>query len=87
MKITSRGSEVEIEGGTEDVAALEDKLNRMIQFIEKYGRMNHKTAEDLLDDTDPFDLKMPLPGDDVITFGPNGNMVKAKRGDNKKWWS
>lgn len=84
VKITSRGNKIRIEGNTDDLALLEIKLNQMIQFIEKYGRMNDKTAEDLLEDTDPFDIKMPVPGDDVITFGPNGNLVKAKTGGQKK---
>ena len=77
VKFTSRGNKIKIEGNSEDLEVLEDKLNQMIHFIEKYGRMNDKTAEDLLDEVDLFDVKMPQE-QDVITFGPSGNIVKAR---------
>jgi phosphate starvation-inducible PhoH-like protein len=84
VKITSRGSKIKIEGNSTDLEQLEDKINQMIQFIEKYGRMNDKAAEDLLDEVDPFDLDMPKQGEDVITFGPSGNVVKAKTAGQRK---
>ena len=84
VKITSRGNKIKIEGNSDDLDLLEDKINQMVHFIEKYGRMSDKTAEDLLDDVDPFDVEMPKYAEDVITFGPNGNIVKARTGGQKK---
>jgi phosphate starvation-inducible PhoH-like protein len=83
VKITSRGSKIKIEGNTQDLESLEERINQMIHFIEKYGRMNDKTAEDLLDDVDPFDVHMPV-HEDVITHGPSGNVVKARTAGQKR---
>ncbi len=84
VKFTSRGNKIKIEGNSDDLGHLEDKINQMIQFIEKYGRLNDKTAEDLLDENDPFDVEMPKLDKDVITFGPSGTVVKAKTAGQKK---
>jgi phosphate starvation-inducible PhoH-like protein len=84
VKFTSRGNKIKIEGNTEDLGLLEEKINNLIQFIEKYGRLTDKATEDLLDDLDPFDLDMPKPQDDAIVYGPNGIVVKAKTPNQKK---
>lgn len=78
VKFTSRGNKIKIEGNSDDLEHLEEKINSMIHFIEKYGRMNDKTAEDLLEDADPFDLEMPKLDKDIIVFGPSGTVVKAR---------
>jgi phosphate starvation-inducible PhoH-like protein len=56
----------------------------MVHFIEKYGRLTDKAVEDLLDDIDPFDIDMPKKHDDVIVYGPNGIIVKARTPNQKK---
>lgn len=84
VKFTSRGNKIKIEGNSNDLEHLEEKINQMVHFIEKYGRMSDKTAEDLLDEVDPFDVEMPKLDRDVITFGPSGTVVKAKTGGQRK---
>jgi phosphate starvation-inducible PhoH-like protein len=84
VKLTSRGNKIKIEGNSEDLELLEEKINSMVHFIEKYGRLSDKAAEDLLDDVDPFDVNMPKAHDDVIVYGPNGNIVKARTPNQKK---
>ncbi len=84
VKFTSRGNRIKIEGNTQDLEQLEEKINSLVHFIEKYGRLTDKAAEDLLDDIDPFNLEMPKAHDDAIVYGPNGNVVKARTPNQKK---
>lgn len=84
VKFTSRGNKIKIEGNTQDLEMLEEKINSLVQFIEKYGRLTDKAAEDLLEDIDPFDLSMPKANDDVLVYGPNGVVVKARSPNQKK---
>ncbi len=84
VKFTSRGNKIKIEGNSEDLELLEDKINSLVHFIEKYGRLTDKAAEDLLDDVDPFDLHMPKANDDALVYGPNGIVVKARTPNQKK---
>lgn len=84
LKIVSRGNQIKIEGSHSDIEALEEKVNLMIQFVEKYGRISDKTTEDLLGEGDPSDLDVFKFAEDVIVYGPNGVIVKARTANQKK---
>ncbi|MCS6990973.1 MAG: PhoH family protein [Chitinophagales bacterium] len=83
VKFSSRGNKLRIEGSTQDLELLEAKINQMVQFIEKYGRLSDKTVEDLLADVDPFGVEVPDVSD-VITYGPGGTVIKARTAGQKQ---
>ena len=84
VKITSRGNKIRIEGNAQDLEVIEDRINNMVQFIEKYGRLTDKAAEDLLDDVEVFNTDSKRNHDDAIVYGPNGVVVKARTPNQKK---
>ncbi|MCS6916229.1 MAG: PhoH family protein [Chitinophagales bacterium] len=83
VKFASRGNKLRIEGSSQDLELLESKINQMVQFIEKYGRLSDKTVEDLLADVDPFGVEVP-DATDVITYGPGGAIIKARTAGQKQ---
>ena len=83
VKIISRGNTLKIEGSEEDLQLLHDKIVHMIGFVEKFGRLSDKHAEDLLDESEPGDAGFASFGKDVLVYGPNGIVVKARSANQK----
>ncbi len=77
VKFTARGDKLRIEGNAQDLELLEMKIHQMLHFLEKYGQISDQTVIDLLDDRTPF---APDRADvrDVITYGTNGMVIKAR---------
>lgn len=85
LKIVSRGNVIKAEGSHSDLEQLQDKVNLMIQYVERFGRLSDKHAEDLLgEDTDPEEIGLVQHSSDVIVYGTNGNVVRARTPNQKR---
>ena len=85
LKIVSRGNVIKAEGSHTDLEALQEKVNMMLQYVERFGRLSDKHAEDLLEeDTDFEDMGLGKPTHDVIVYGTGGTIVKARTSNQKK---
>jgi len=88
LKIVARGSEVKVLGDDAELSIFEEKFQHLLQHVEKYENLNITDIERILGskiDTakaDPAADKFA--SGEVIVFGPNGVMVKARTANQRK---
>ncbi|MDB5002692.1 MAG: ybeZ 1 [Mucilaginibacter sp.] len=89
LKIVARGSEVKVLGDERELVIFEEKFNHLIQHIEKFENLNITDLERVLGSkvdinatNDPTTDKFA--SGEVIVFGPNGVMVKARTANQHK---
>ena len=85
VRILSRGNRIIIQGSPEDLKLLKEKIEQMVGFLERYGQLSDKNAEDLLEEIHPFETEDPL-NEEIIVYGPNGVVVKARTPNQKKMY-
>lgn len=89
LKIVARGSEIKVLGDDNELALFQDKLTKLIQHVEKYeslntielGRILGSKIQDTPDPEAPVDKSTT---GEVIVFGPNGIMVKARTANQRR---
>jgi phosphate starvation-inducible PhoH-like protein len=89
LKIVARGNEIKVLGDDNELAAFEDKLSKLIQHVEKYetldtnelGRILGSKIQDRPTTEAPVDKSTT---GEVIVFGPNGIMVKARTANQRR---
>jgi phosphate starvation-inducible PhoH-like protein len=89
LKIVARGSEVKVLGDERELVIFEEKFNHLIQHIEKFENLNITDLERVLgskvDINAPADPAVDkFASGEVIVFGPNGVMVKARTANQRK---
>jgi phosphate starvation-inducible PhoH-like protein len=89
LKIVARGSEVKILGDERELVIFEEKFNHLIQHIEKFENLNITDLERILgskaDSSSAADPAVDkFASGEVIVFGPNGVMVKARTANQRK---
>jgi phosphate starvation-inducible protein PhoH and related proteins len=79
LKIVARGNEIKIIGDELQVAALMEKLNRLVAHFQDHGSLHVKDVEHLLNGA--FNGEAGKPGEtskDVLVYGPGGTIVRAR---------
>ncbi|HEY9535878.1 MAG TPA: PhoH family protein [Mucilaginibacter sp.] len=90
LKIVARGSEVKVLGDERELIVFEEKFKHLIQHIEKYENLNITDLEMILGSKVDTSAPTTEPAADkfasgeVIVFGPNGLMVKARTANQRK---
>lgn len=85
LKIVSRGNVIKAEGSHKELEQLQEKVNQMIQYVERYGRLSDKHAEDILEEDSEAEDQAPASyGGDVIVYGTNGTIVRARTPNQKR---
>lgn len=85
LKIVSRGNVIKAEGSHKELEQLQEKVNQMIQYVERYGRLSDKHAEDILEEDSETEDQAPAShGGDVIVYGTNGTIVRARTPNQKR---
>lgn len=85
LKIISRGNEIKVLGDDSSVEYFHKKINLLIDQYERKGVLEKSDVDELLNGTSihaETDNNTELP--DVLVFGPNGVMVKARTANQKK---
>ncbi|WP_295648651.1 PhoH family protein [uncultured Mucilaginibacter sp.] len=88
LKIVARGNEIKILGDDAELNLFQDKMNKLIQHVEKFDSLNSNDVSRILGSS----IQEPsteLNGDksttgEVIVFGPNGIMVKARTANQRR---
>jgi phosphate starvation-inducible protein PhoH and related proteins len=89
LKIVARGNEVKILGDDHELNIFQEKFSHLLQHVEKYENLNITDLERILGskatvaptDNGPTDK---FASGEVIVFGPNGVMVKARTANQRK---
>jgi phosphate starvation-inducible PhoH-like protein len=89
LKVVARGSEVKVLGDERELVIFEEKFGHLIQHIEKFENLNITDLERILgskaDTSVPADAAADkFASGEVIVFGPNGVMVKARTANQRK---
>jgi phosphate starvation-inducible PhoH-like protein len=89
LKIVARGNDVKILGDDHELSIFQEKFSHLLQHVEKYENLNITDLERILgskiSDTavaDPSADKFA--SGEVIVFGPNGLMVKARTANQRR---
>lgn len=89
LKIVARGSEVKILGDDHELNIFQEKFDHLLQHVEKFENLNITDLERILGSkattTQSADqVTDKFASGEVIVFGPNGIMVKARTANQRK---
>lgn len=90
LKILSRGSQIKLAGQAGEVAAAKEKIDLIIRFMERNGHLPESYFAQILGDADEDgneadgDSANILNGNDILVFGPNGKVIRAKTANQRK---
>ena len=85
LKILSRGSQIKLSGAPEQVEQAKEKIELLIQYLERNGHISENYLEQILggDDEKTIDNFIDRNPNDVLVFGPNGKTVRARTANQK----
>ncbi len=86
LKILSRGTQIKLSGAQEQVTQAKEKIEMLVQYLERNGNVSHNYFEQILggDDAEVVDNFVEKNPHDVLVFGPNGKSVRARTLNQKK---
>lgn len=86
LKIIARGYSIKILGESDEIKHFEKKLNMLVDYYHKNGLLTDTVIERLLGQTGDNILKQKedANGSDIILFGNNGLVVKARTENQKR---
>lgn len=90
LKIVTRGNEVKVLGDEKELLLFNEKLGTIIQHLEKYQNLSTNDVDSILGSTSAGQknegqtAEEAASNSEVIVFGPNGIMVKARTANQRK---
>jgi len=85
--ITSRGNSLKISGEKKDTQAVKGIFESMVRYLREHQELPVQTVEDLLGGENPFEVRIPVAGDNsanTILHGREGRPIKAKTRNQKR---
>ena len=85
LKILSRGTQLKLSGAPEQVDGAKEKIELLVQYLERNGHMSENYFEQILggDDAETVDNFIERNPNEVLVFGPNGKTVRARTANQK----
>jgi phosphate starvation-inducible protein PhoH and related proteins len=85
LKVLSRGTQVKLSGSPEQVETAKEKIDLIVQYLEKNGHMSENYFEQILggDDAEVVDNFIDRNPNDILVFGPHGKTVRARTANQK----
>ena len=86
LKILSRGTQLKISGAPEQVESAKEKIDLIIEYMQRSGDMSENYFEKILggDDAETIDNFVDKNLNDILVFGPNGKTVRARTANQKR---
>ena len=88
LKMLSRGTQIKLAGQPGEVLKAQEKINLIIKYLEKHGHLSESYFGQILGDEngelDQEEVKNLSEGNDILVFGANGKVIKAKTRNQKK---
>lgn len=79
LRMVSRGSSIKAEGSEGDIIQFKQKVDRMVDHIERHGKLTEDNIESISQsDTEPGIERKPKEHSNVIVHGNGGIMVRAR---------
>lgn len=85
LKILSRGSQIKLSGRPDEVAMAQGKISQVIKYLERNGHLSENYFSKILGEEENSEapLQEDNSGNDILVFGPNGKVVRAKTANQK----
>ena len=83
LKLLSRGTQIKISGQPDEVSLAQTKINQVIQFLERNGHLSENYFSKILGDDEGEANPEEAVSNDILVFGPNGKVVRAKTANQK----
>ena len=90
LKLVARGSELKVLGDDHELSVFDEKFSHLLSHVEKFENLNITDLERILGShTAPKATTEPAANDksttgEVLVFGPNGILVKARTANQKR---
>jgi len=90
LKILSRGTQIKLAGKPEEVETAHEKIDLIIKYLERNGHLSENYFAQILGDSEDEngdgsgENANIIDGNDVLVFGPNGKVIRAKTANQKK---
>lgn len=79
VRMVSRGSSIKAEGSETDIAAFKLKIDRMVDHIERHGKLTEDNIESITNSDDAVEVvRKPKDSGNVIVHGNGGLLVRAR---------
>ena len=82
LKIVARGHEIMVAGTTREINSFDEKVSQLITYYGKYHQLTKNNIEAILSNQSHKEEEGN--GDDILVYGPSGNLVKAKTANQRK---
>ncbi|MEP6749825.1 MAG: PhoH family protein [Bacteroidota bacterium] len=85
LKVLSRGTQVKLSGSPEQVGTAKEKIDLIVQYLERNGHMSENYFEQILggDDAEVVDNFIDKNPNEILVFGPHGKTVRARTANQK----
>ncbi|MFM7216561.1 MAG: PhoH family protein [Bacteroidota bacterium] len=83
LRLVARGNEIKVIGDDKHIHQFSEKINKLIQHYQKFGSLTADNVSHFLGDASSKDPVPPQTGD-VLVFGQNGIMVRARTANQKR---
>jgi len=90
LKLVARGNELKVLGDDHELSVFDEKFNHLLKHVEKFENLNITDIERILGSKVSLSAASePAPSDksttgEVIVFGPNGILVKARTANQRR---
>ena len=84
LKVVSRGTKLKASGSEEELIVFQEKVNILLKFLEKYGKLLPRDIDELLNDKEKVSESLPDDNKNILVYGANGNIVRARTANQKK---
>lgn len=85
LKILSRGSQIKLSGQPDEVEAAQQKIGQVVKYLERNGHLSDNYFSKILgtEETAEANAAEEENGNDILVFGPNGKVIRAKTQNQK----
>ena len=86
LKILSRGTQIKLSGQADEVANAQGRITQLIKYLERNGHLSENYFSEILGEEDgesPAVAVEDPANNDILVFGPNGKVIRAKTQNQK----
>lgn len=76
--VVGRGNKIKASGNIDELELFKAKIDKLIEFVVKYGDIKIQDIVDMLEDDDLTNRFLPKESDNIICYGNYGNIIRAK---------
>lgn len=84
LKLVVRGNEIKVIGDEKHIHIFSEKINKLIQHYQKFGSLTTDNVSHFLGETGSREMPQQPQTGDVLVFGQNGIMVRARTANQKR---